>query len=413
MPLITPQEVESYLSTIASLPHLSVPLSSYDTVTLLTGGSANFVYRLSSSSPSSLPSSAPKTLMLKHAAPYVKSNASIPFPAERLGFERKALENVPPVLNDSGEDDGAGQASISVRLAKVYHFDAEASALVTEDFNPTMSGWTLKDLVVACYSISTTPDIIFPTVSTTGSPASLKTLSPRILDIATQLGIYLANLHWSTRGKGDGIIGDNVPAKNIYRYSYSNLITSLTAYGVPDAQEIANEVNQTWGGKLATDGTDGEELCVCHGDFWPGNVLVSSDEEVEKGVKLGIVDWEMTRLSTGATDVAQFAAEAWLLDRFYPLTPSSSLSDGVLSAFLTSYVKAAKASERNWIDDAFRQRLIIHFGTHLAFWPSRVGWGSKEQTEEVVKFGAEVLRKGLRGSWKWFQERGILSALWE
>lgn len=101
---------------------------------------------------------------------------------------------------------------------------------------------------------------------------------------------------------------------------------------------------------------------------------------------LTLVDWEMTRRGTGATDVGQFAAEAWLLDRFRG-------QRGLASAFLRSYVEAAKPSEE------FLRRVVVHLGTHIAFWPTRVVWGSEEETREVVGIGKEVLEGALEGRW--------------
>lgn len=42
---------------------------------------------------------------------------------------------------------------------------------------------------------------------------------------------------------------------------------------------------------------------------------------------MAVVDWEMVRRGCGATDAGQFAAEAWLLERFHG-------EKGLLGAFL-------------------------------------------------------------------------------
>ena len=56
--------------------------------------------------------------------------------------------------------------------------------------------------------------------------------------------------------------------------------------------------------------------------------------EEGEGTVLSVVDWEITRRGIGATDVAQFAAEAYLLDRFCG-------GKGLLGAFVEAYVRAA------------------------------------------------------------------------
>ena len=62
---------------------------------------------------------------------------------------------------------------------------------------------------------------------------------------------------------------------------------------------------------------------MCHGDYWPGNIILPQEgSNHSSGSKslllpLTVVDWEMTRRdSSGITDLAQFAAEATLLDFF-------------------------------------------------------------------------------------------------
>lgn len=47
-----------------------------------------------------------------------------------------------------------------------------------------------------------------------------------------------------------------------------------------------------------------------------------------------VVDWELVRRGCGATDVGQFAAESWLLDRFRG-------GRGLLKAFLEGYQEEA------------------------------------------------------------------------
>ena len=135
---------------------------------------------------------------------------------------------------------------------------------------------------------------------------------------------------------------------------------------------------------------------MCHGDFWPGNVLVGG------GQKLTVVDWEIVRRGCGATDLGQFAAEAWLLDRF-------GGGRGLLPAFLSAYRETVKHNEGFSSDEAvkpmteFFRRVAIQLGTHLAFWPTRVAWGTEAETRDVVHQGFEVLVRALASDRDWFQ----------
>lgn len=191
------------------------------------------------------------------------------------------------------------------------------------------------------------------------------------------LGRWLAGLHRATAASTD--IGDNRAGKAVYRVAYSGLAGAAKAWGIDPT--LSERVDREYGSLLQTD-----DECVCHGDFWPGNVLVS-----ESGVKLMVVDWEMVRRGCGGTDVGQFAAEAWLLDRFRG-------GRGLLGAFLSGYKREVGGLSRG-----LAKRVAVHFGTHLAFWPTRVEWGSREETRECVLLGQEVMRKAVDEDWEWLE----------
>jgi hypothetical protein len=88
----------------------------------------------------------------------------------------------------------------------------------------------------------------------------------------------------------------------------------------------------------------------------------------------------MVRNGNGASDIGRFSAEAFLLDRFRG-------NKGLLPAFLKAYV-AARKEPITWEE---QRRVYADFATHIAFFPTRVVWGSKEETTELIKFGVEVL----------------------
>lgn len=179
-------------------------------------------------------------------------------------------------------------------------------------------------------------------------------------------------------------LGDNEIARRIYRHSYRNLVNARRKYGLDTA--LADYVSEEYGSLIEFD--DG---MICYGDFWPGNVRVGpSEKKSEKPAvpKLTIVDWEMCRRGNVATDVGQFAAEAWLLDRFRG-------GRGLVDAFLMAYL-----TERKLTKEDFR-RVVVHFGTHIGYWPSVVEWVGEEDTKEVVRIGGEVTEKAMEDDWGW------------
>ncbi|KAJ9663911.1 hypothetical protein H2201_005393 [Coniosporium apollinis] len=335
------------MAPITTLAELSSYLASagigYTSIQPLSGGTANFVWRLQTSDG--------RTLIVKHAEPYIASIPSIPFPVDRMDFEARALEQIPRLL-------GRVETEVPVRVVRLVRYDAGAKVLVMEDGGEK----TLKE----SYTDPTLP----------------------IPQLGATLSKWLAKLHAST-ATTDATVGDNQTAKFIYRHSYNGLADALERFGFD--RTIGERVNENYGSLLQTD-----DECICHGDFWPGNVLLRRADNAPP--TLALVDWEMTRRGTGATDVGQFAAEAWLLDRFRG-------QRGLASAFLRSYVDAAKPSKE------FLRRVVVHFGTHIAFWPTSVVWGSEEETREVVGIGKGVLEGALEGEWA-LDEAGLGIGEW-
>lgn len=322
----TPFNIEKYLASTGT---------PYQSLEQLTGGSANYVWRLTSPSGSST--------IIKHAEPYVAANPSIPFPVDRMDFEYRALKTIPSHL----------AADSRIRIPEVHAYNAGQHVLTITDGGAR----TLKEAY---------PDLAID-----------------IPEHGRRLGIWLRGLHDRTTGVE---MGNNGTAKSIYRFAYTNVSAAAAKFDLDP--KLGERVNAEYGSLLATD-----DDCVCHGDFWPGNVLVS-----EKGMT--IVDWEMVRRGCGATDVGQFAAEAWLLDRFRG-------GRGLLEGFLAGYTREGK------LEDGFVRRVAVHMGVHLAFWPSRVSWGDGEETKGVVVLGNEMMRRATDEGWRSWLRGSLVGELLE
>ena len=306
------------------------------------------------------------SIILKHATPYVKINHNIPFPVSRMTFEANAYKKIPQLLP---QENGGTDPPV---VPELFFFDSEANLLCISDGG-------LKNLKEAYAD----PTLDIPT-------------------IGRRLGRWLAALHSATKPVD---IGDNVAGKTIYRHAYNRLAATLEApeWGVKDGKELGERANAGFGALLATD-----DECVCHGDFFPANILVR-DREVDKNtttkreqsIDLTVVDWEMTRRGNGATDLAQFCAESFLLDRFHG-------GRGLMDAFLNAYIEAVGGN----IGTMFAQRVAVHFGVHLGYWPTRVRWAEQQKTREVVLLGSEILRKAMDGDVRWLREESVLRRLW-
>ncbi|PZD34641.1 kinase [Pyrenophora tritici-repentis] len=240
-------------------------------VQLLSGGTANYVYRVTKHDGSKS--------IFKHAAPYLHMNKSFALDPTRMNYEAHVLEK----FSSSASPFPAALESSNVHAVWLFSYDKEPKLLEIEDNGSR----NFKDAYTD------------------------KTLEIPL--IGKDLAAWLAALHTCSQEmslKLPGHIPDtnnNPIAVDIYRHSYRNLHTPLSLFG--HDPQLAHRIDDEFGILLAT-----ENECICHGNFWPGNVLVHITEN--KTAKMTIVDWEIVRRGTSATDVGQFAAEAFLLDRF-------------------------------------------------------------------------------------------------
>jgi thiamine kinase-like enzyme len=238
------------LTTVDGLrQHLITKGHNPESIINLTGGTANYVYRVSYDSGA-------RTVVFKHAAQYLSSNKDFAFDSARLDMEAAILQVIPQCEHKS---------SSNTHAVRVLNYNSDHKLLCIEDGGQR----NLKEAY-------TDP-----------------TLDVRI--IAIDLARWLANLHGKTRTTRVEVPtqnltiggGDNNPiAVQIYRYSYNNLHLALTKFGHDIA--LAERVNKEFGSLLEV-----ENECLCHGDFWPGNVLVRSEMSSETGkssARMTIVD---------------------------------------------------------------------------------------------------------------------------
>jgi thiamine kinase-like enzyme len=346
--------------------------SGWDHVTsckALTGGTVNYVYRVH------FGEGTPEegTFIVKHAESHIRVNKDLPFDTARMDFEAKILpavrrteEKAKPMAQQNVKNLPVPRAS----AVRMIYYNAERKLLFLRD----------------------------------GGERNLKeAYTDQTLDmqeIAFDLGKWLATLHNASRNDPNMVtqnltrsVGDNEIAAKMYRHSYINLHIALSKYG--HDINLAERVNDEFGSLLTTD-----KECLCHGDFWPGNVLVRAapttatqyqySKTLMDPTNLTIVDWEMSRQGSSATDVGQFAAEAFLLDRFRG-------DRGLRVGFLDAYILARRWDKNSSIRSSWLIRMAIHWAVHVAFWPTRVAWADEAGTQELVDIGVGVMRLALYG----------------
>ena len=207
-------------------------------IAMLSGGSANYVYRVSGIHD--------PPCIFKHAAPYLHSNTNFALDATRMNYEARALEIFAHTTGKNPLSDLSPRPA--VHAAHLLSYDKENKLLCIEDGGSR----NLKD----AYN---DPELDIAKIG-----RDLATWIANLHLSSTDTSLVLSDQEKLTAGKNNPI------AVSIYRYSYLNLRTALSEYGHDST--LADKINEDFGGLLSTD-----DECVCHGDFWPGNVLVRAE----------------------------------------------------------------------------------------------------------------------------------------
>lgn len=328
---------------VAYLASLSISIKN---ISHLAGGRANRLWRVNidHTAQAATQLSLPETIVVKYAQPFVASSPSIPFPVDRMDFEANALSLM--------RDLPLGQ---HVTVPKLYHYGQERCMLLMSDGGQH----NLKD----SYALLSNDEV---------------------RNIGVSLAQWLCALHSQTRDLHIGA-GGNETAKSIYRYAYAGLGRSIERWNLQhDFPGLADKVNDIYGEKLETDND-----CVCMGDFWTGNVVVGEATGARSEPQCTVVDWEMVRRGCGGTDVGQFVAEAFLLDKFR--SPSKDLA----TAFYESYLRHYGDTEEAAPSAEYLRRVGVHCGLHLAFWPTFARWADDEATKKVVIIGLRMITAAL------------------
>ena len=268
-----------------------------------------------------------------------------------------------------------------VTAPAVRFFDEEAHVLIIDDTGSDTR--TLKETLI---------DETLP--------------GPVLEDIGAALGRFISYVHgWNERPDVDlSLFANNEVGKMVSAFAtYDRLVSTLTGGdNIPHLQDPCLEVPEE---KLATitklAETRAKEICssttvMTHGDFWPGNVMVSlrrgADGAIEALDKLYVLDWELAKTGVPALDLGQLCAELHLIGRFHPHREESA------KITIRSFLSAYKQTRSRAMDTSTARVALGHIGAHLVAWTPRVTWGGQEQTRDVVQEGVELLDLSWRGS---------------
>lgn len=360
------------------------------TVEKLTGGTGNFAYRIHLHRAFA----GRQTLVLKYAPPYIASSAT-KFPFDQ---KRQVLINLPRLSWYTNNEIQFIEVK-ALRLARqlsttnvpafiavptVHLFDEERHVMIMDDAGEGCQ--TLKELLIE-----------------EGLP---KIVSEQI---GTALGEFISGVHaWNQNPDTElTVFADNQVGKYISALAtYGRLESTLTGrdniptlseplLGIPEAKmmtisKLAERKQQAIYAASATDP-------MMHGDFWPGNLVVSlrraTDGTIEGVEKLYVLDWELGKTGLPGLDLGQFCAEMYILSKFHPAREEATRT--IIGSFLGAYRERRGTSE----DIELARTVVSHIGAHSVVWTPRVSsWTGRQKTREVVEKGVEMLVMGEEGS---------------
>lgn len=248
------------------------------------------------------------------------------------------------------------QSDSTIRIPKLLHYDQEYRNLILEDAGPlpSLKTWTTEDVDVATCT-----------------------------RIGEAIGRFLAHMHDSSAGDQKLLaeFNGNETAKYLSgKLYFGGLPTAAKKFGHTD--DFLTEA-----ARVGEDEVMQRSDVLTIGDFWTGNVLVSSHTSANEGLHLYVLDLELSKPGTAEFDIGQMAAEMWCLARFRRNAREQSLA--LVAAFLGSYKAARKSS----VDAA---KVAIRIGAHLlVIMPN--AWANEATTEEIaaaVAEGVEFVRMG-------------------
>lgn len=272
-----------------------------------------------------------------------------------------------------------------ITVPAVHLFDEEAHVMIIDDCG--VDTRTLKQLVI---------DEALPQIVTE--------------EIGAAIGRFLGRIHaWNKETSFDmGIFTNNEVGKMITALvTYGRLTSTLS--GEDNLTALVDPVLDIPKGKLDIISKLAEirsyeinntSESFTHGDFWPGNIMVSLRREegsTPKLDKIYVLDWELAKSGLRGLDIGQFCAEMHLLRRFYPDRHEEA------STIMGSFISAYKAG--NGFDEESARVTVAHIGAHLVAWTPRMRLNLREREEvrRTVAEGVELLAGGAEGTRAWLE----------
>ncbi|EHA24337.1 hypothetical protein ASPNIDRAFT_39611 [Aspergillus niger ATCC 1015] len=323
-------------------------------LTPLSGGTANFVYRAQLDQP--LPDGT-NSVIVKHTEAFIALNREFKLPAERCLFEEsilKALDGFPSILDRSKHCETNPQ-EVLVKTPRLFSFNRETYTAVLEDLPDSLD---LKS-----YLISTA--------------ASKNVTQEWASSIGRALGNWLRSFHhWADNEAQSGVAAEmnkNQYMRDLkFMVNYDALVNTIDKYPIVlgDSRDVFSKVRE----------------------MAAADVLIPKMAlEQPYHLPIFIIDWELCHCGARALDLGQMFAELYLLKHFKDIDAATWIIQGFMK-------------EYQGLDDETAFRVLIHVGVHFIAWaPLIPNWGTSQQVEDAVRLGRDIVTKAWEKDRSWFE----------
>ncbi|UKZ73272.1 hypothetical protein TrVFT333_000915 [Trichoderma virens FT-333] len=384
-PLIDEEEttlVQQILDQLAQTPYAC------STLTKLSGGTANFLYRGALLKP--LPGDTATTVVIKRSTDYVAINRDFPLDVTRCIFEESMLHGLDGFTQTINTPSGTSV----VAAPRCYLFDRDTHTQVHQDFPNTIDLTTILQ--------SANVDQILP-----GSSGR---------SVGYALGSWLRFFHNWTSEPAQAALRERVgPNKGMRQLkcliTYDSFIEILERHPetIEGHKETLKAVQSAMKYEFERPPTEGEEIRgLIHGDFWAGNVLLpdspwhDSQSSTQEPNKLFIIDWENAQFGHRAVDIGGILADLYERKHFKNVSTSIPIMQGFVEGY-------GPLSEELAFGTA------IHAGVHLICWYYRRNRNAPLPYPlpivlAALTLGRDFILKGWAKDKKWF-ESSVLAPL--
>ncbi|GAP87176.2 hypothetical protein SAMD00023353_2300930 [Rosellinia necatrix] len=322
-------------------------------------------------------------MILKYAPQYAVITPDIPFTPERQEFEAFAMQELALVLFPL-------TSPTIVTLPRLIFHDRTNHILAMEDVGldatnsekkQETSTMSLKDL---CRSSSITSNDI------------------NVADrVGTELGKFLFGLHQC--GRGIGLAESDKLRETFVRNTAARQLDADTTFGgimqSLDEFQVAYSANEKRILERLIQETSFEMMnnfeTIIMGDFWYGNILLKFQTGAEPRdlTQIGVIDWEFTTCGPLFVDLAHFASEIWLQDRFHSDNGLASIANRRAAVSLFASYRACGG----YIDC---KKIALYIGGHVCCFLRFSNWtDDMEQRKTVAREAIDLMLAADSGNW--------------